>query len=488
MQSRFPRALVVLSLLPVLLLGGCDRGRREGPVRVSVMGSEKEIAAPLTHIGTRAGQVMLAATAQGLVGYDAAGDVIPGLAQRWIVVDDGRSYIFRLRRAKWPDGKRVDARDVRRLLLARIEREVTREPYGIMASVDEVLAMTGDVIEIRLIAPQPDFLLALAQPEMAIALPDGGTGPYRRTEEGREKGVFLLAPVEDADEGVTEPKAHERLVLRAERASRALARFTAGKADLVLGGTLAEFPFIALGEVPTRTVRFDPVQGLFGLALSPDTPMFADANVREALSMAIDRQAIISYFDLSRWRIAEQILPQQLNLPHPPTAPGWGAMSMEERRNLAIGVIARWQAQHGGEPVELSIALPPGPGMELLFLALKAQLQAIGIAARRVEAKGDLTLIDEVAPYDSVLWYLGRLGCARRVHCDKAAEDLLKQSVKETDMSARLFLLGQAEPLIQRHNGFVPLAMPVRWSLVASRLNGFKPSPRGARGLRGLVE
>jgi len=488
LPSRFPRAVLYLSLLPVLLAAGCDRGRRDGPVRVSVMGSEKEVEAPLAHIGTRAGQVVFAATAQGLVSYDAAGDVIPGLAQRWIVVDDGRSYIFRLRRAKWLNGKRVDARDVRRLLLARMEREVARDPYGIMASVDEVLAMTGDVIEIRLVAPQPDFLLAMAQPEMGVALPDGGTGPYRRTGESKEKGVLLLAPVEDADEGVTEPKAHERLVLRAERPSRALARFTGGKADLVLGGTLAEFPYIALGEVPPRTVRFDPVQGLFGLALSPDTPMFADANVREALSMAIDRQAIIGYFDMSRWKIAEQILPQQLNLPHPPTAPGWSAMSMEDRRNFAIGVIARWQAQHGGKPVELSIALSPGPGMSLLFLALKAQLQAIGITVRQVEKKGDLTLIDEVAPYDSVVWYLGRLSCARKVHCDKAAEDLLKQSVKATDMSARLFLLGQAEPLIQRHNGFIPLAMPVRWSLAASRLNGFQPSPRGDRSLRGLVE
>ena len=488
MPFRFPPLLLVLPVSCALLLSGCDEGRKNGPVRVSVFGGEEQLEKPLTHIDTAAGQLMFVATAQGLVSYDAGGEVIPGLAQRWIVVDDGLSYIFRLRRAKWVNGNRVDAREVRRLLLNRISREVERDPYGVMASVADVKAMTGDVIEIRLVAAQPDFLLAMAQPEMGIALPEGGTGPYHRTEEEAEKGVFLLAPVEDADEGLAEPKAHEKLVLRAERASRALVRFGEGGSDLVLGGTLAEFPYIALSEVPTKAVRFDPVQGLFGLSLSPRTPMFEDAHVREALSMAIDRRAIIAYFDMSRWKIAEQIIPQQLNLPHLPTAPSWSAMSMEDRRSFAAGVMTRWRAQHENKPIDLDIALPPGPGMRLLFLALRTQLQAIGVTAHLVEKDGDLTLIDEVAPYDSVAWYLGRLSCARKVHCDKAAEALLKQSSTATDMTERLLALGQAEPLIQQHNGFIPLAMPVRWSLVTSRLNGFAPSPRGDRSLRGLVE
>ena len=471
------------------MLAGCGDGRSSGPVRVSVIGSADQIKAPFGHITTRAGQLMAAATAQGLVSHDAAGNVIPGLAQRWIVVDDGLSYIFRLRRARWSDDRRVDARDVRRLLLARIDGAVSRDPYGVLAAITDVKAMTAEVIEIRLRSPQPDFLLALAQPQLGIALPAGGTGPYRRTRDAadREEGVYLLLPAEDNDEGGSQPRANERLVVRAERASRAMVRFGERASDLVIGGTIAEFPFIALSEVQPRSVRFDPVQGLFGLALSPRTPMFEDAAVREALSMAIDRQAIIAYFDMSRWKIAEQLLPQQLNLPHPPTAPGWASTAMEDRRSFAAGVIARWQAQRG-EQAELTVALPEGPGMGLLFVALKAQLQAVGVKLRRVAKGGDLNLIDEVAPYDSVAWYLGRVSCARKVHCDRKAEDLLKQSVAARDMTERLVLLGQAEPLIQQHHGFIPLAMPVRWSLATTRLSGFEPSSRADRSLRGLVE
>ncbi len=466
------------------MLGGCDDARRDEPVRVSVVGSGEELATPLTHIASRAGQLMFAATAQGLVSYDAAGDVVPGLAQRWIVVDDGSSYIFRLRRARWANGEKVDARDVRRLLLARLRREAERDPYGPMAAVSEVLAMTGDVIEIRLKAARPDFLLAMAQPAMGIALNDGGTGPYRRAEQKGE--AYLLKPVEE--EGDEEGgRGHDRRLLMAERASRAIVRFQYRGADLVLGGTLADLPYATLSEVGRRAIRFDPVQGLFGLALSPRTPMFDDPHVREALSMAIEREAIIAYFDMNRWKIADQILPQQFDLPRPTSKPGWSGMSLEDRRNFAAGVMTRWRAQHGDKPIELSLALPPGPGTRLLFLALKLQFAVIGVTLKQVEKDADLTLIDEVAPYDSASWYLGRLSCARKVHCSAEAEELLKQSADAATMTDRLVLLGQAEPLIQAHNGFIPLATPVRWSLATSRVNGFEPSPRGDHSLRGLI-
>ena len=45
-------------------------------------------------------RVLLQSTAQGLVRFDASGQIEPGLAERWIVIDNGMSYIFRLRDAR----------------------------------------------------------------------------------------------------------------------------------------------------------------------------------------------------------------------------------------------------------------------------------------------------------------------------------------------------------------------------------------------------
>lgn len=466
------------------LVTACGEGN-DGPVRVSVIGKAEQIATPLSHASTQAGAVSLAATARGLVTLDAKGDVIPGLAQRWIVVDGGSSYIFRLRRARWTDDDRVLAREVKTLLEQRLRAMRKIDPYGSLASVSQVLAMTDDVLEIRLATPRPNFLQALAQPQMAIARGKGGSGPYRKSRNG-ETDELLLTPEDAPGTADKPPERRDLRLLLAERASKAVVRFESGGTDLVLGGTLADLPYVTLAQVDGQSVRFDPVQGLFGLALSRTNSAFRDPHVREALSMAIEREAIVGYFNISRWKIADRILPQQFNLPHEPTSPAWTRMSIDARREQAIGTMTRWSAQHDGKPLTLTVALPAGPGMDLLFLSLRAQFLRIGVTLERANRNADLTLIDEVAPYDSVAWYLGRVSCARDVHCSDEAEELLKASLSAPP-EERLRLLGEAEPLIEAHGGFIPLATPVRWSLVSPLIDGFAPSPRGQHSLLPLT-
>ena len=89
------------AILAALLLAGCGPAR-DRIVEVAVIG---EAEAPFV-TGARlpvAAQLLRSATAEGLVGFDERGRVIPALADRWIVTDDGLSYIFRLRDGTWPD-------------------------------------------------------------------------------------------------------------------------------------------------------------------------------------------------------------------------------------------------------------------------------------------------------------------------------------------------------------------------------------------------
>src|SRR3546814_6601201 len=77
-----------------------------------------------------------------------------GLADRWTVTTDGRSYIFRLREAKWANGRKVTAEDVAEILrdyLAPASRHVLKDDFP---EVDTIKAMTDAVIEIRLSVPQ----------------------------------------------------------------------------------------------------------------------------------------------------------------------------------------------------------------------------------------------------------------------------------------------------------------------------------------------
>ncbi|WP_242129333.1 ABC transporter substrate-binding protein [Sphingobium sp. Sx8-8] len=472
--------------LASMMLAGCsDEG--SGPVTVSVIGTAADFARPLDNLPDPGSKLFLEATAQGLVAFDAGGEILPALAQRWIVEDDGRSYIFRLRRAVWPDGSRVTAKDVARLLTARIEALRRLDPDGPLDAIRDVVAMTGEVIEIRLAAPRPYVLQMLAQPQMAILSRDGGTGPYRGRAHGK---VLVLTPVERAtnESGDELPvPAWQTRILRAERAALAIVRFQQGRAALVLGGRFSDLPMLVPAGVDRDDVRIDPVQGLLGLAITGQGRLLDDDGVRRAINMAIDRSQLPAMFPVGGWATTEQIVPGQLDLPGPPAAPDWSGLAMEDRWAQGQAVMTRWRSDNGDPPV-LRVALPQGPGATMLFGLVRHDLGQIGLAVERVgmEQEAELRLVDEVAAYDSALWYLGRIGCARKVHCSAEAEAALQAASLASSLDERRARVAQAEALMQAHNGFIALGAPVRWSLVARRLTGFTASPRARHPLNHL--
>ncbi|HCB75061.1 MAG TPA: ABC transporter substrate-binding protein, partial [Sphingomonas bacterium] len=161
-------------LLMLAALAGCDRRPDDVPVVVSAIGFG------VPRLPMRPGDALplpaalfTASTAQGLVRFDASGQVEPGLAERWIVIDEGRSYIFRLADAEWANGDRVTAREV----VAGLKRAIAnpRNPLRPhLSAIDEVVEMTPLVIEVRLSRPRPDLLPLFAQPELVIPGPRGG--------------------------------------------------------------------------------------------------------------------------------------------------------------------------------------------------------------------------------------------------------------------------------------------------------------------------
>ncbi len=183
------------TVLLVAALAGCGLfGGGGGPVRIAAMGPLNAAASPLNGELSAPNAALLEMTAQGLVGYDADGQIDTGLAERWTVTGDGRSYIFRLREAKWSNGREVTADDVVSVLRAYLgtnSRNLLRDDFP---EIETVRAMTDQVIEIRLAVPQPNMLELLAQPSMTIVYKGMGWGPMRSRKAGR---ALLLTPAPD---------------------------------------------------------------------------------------------------------------------------------------------------------------------------------------------------------------------------------------------------------------------------------------------------
>ena len=457
-----------------LLASGC-REAETGPVVVSAIGPPPQLLNPNLNPLAPPSAFLTEGVAQGLVRFDSAGEIEPALAQSWIVSDDGLRYTFRIRRTHWSDGSRVTAEQVAERLKAAVSRASRNPLKPVLSAVDDVVPMTDQVLEISLHGPRPNFLQLLAQPELAILAGERGTGPYRALPAAR--GVVQMslgADPEDEEQEEDEPV--PSILLWGEDAARAVARFAAGEADLVLGGTLGDLPLARAAALPANRLVFDPAAGLFGLVfVRPDeeSPL-ADPAARRALAMAVDRDAIVTAMAVPVLQPRARLVPPIPDELPVTAAPDWAGAPMPMRREFAARTIAALE-----EPLRLRVAMPASPGYRLLFAHLRRDWRLIGVEAERVEpgAEADLRLIDEVAPAGLASWYLRHFTCEAGFVCDTAADQAMETARASPLLPERQAQLAIADQLLAGLTPYIALGSPVRWSLVAPRLTGVRPNP-----------
>lgn len=458
-----------------LMVGGCRQTEADA-LAVAVIGTGPLTLGEATEpAASEAQAVMRVNIAQGLVRFDGSGQVEPGLAERWTVSDDGLSYIFRLASGEWPDGRKIMARDVARLLTRQI-RASRGSPTGeALGAVRDVVAMTERVIEIRLLAQRPHLLELLAQPDFALIREGVGSGPFQPQPPAangtRPNAPLRLTRMRRGVDG--EVGEREEVTLRVLSASAAISAFSNGDLDLVLGGTVSDLPLATRASLPRGALRFDPASGLFGLVAARRDGPLAEIEVRRLLSEAIDRDALVAALGVPGLLPRATVLQAGLEGVGTPVQPPWLAQPLAERR-AALDQEAQRLFGSADRP-RLRVALPEGPGGDLLFARLAADWGAIGVAVERVApgAAADLKWIDAVAPSTSPAWFLRQFRCSQTPICVEEADTLLDSARAAPDVAQRGALLGQAAALIDEAALFIALAAPVRWSLVGDRADGY---------------
>ncbi|RYE03396.1 MAG: ABC transporter substrate-binding protein [Sphingomonadales bacterium] len=475
-------------LLPLLALalalaacGGGGQRKDDAPVAVSAIGGPIQAGDPNRATLATPARVLLGATAQGLVRFDAAGQIEPGLAERWIVIDDGRSFIFRLREAQWSDGDPVTSAQVVKALRRAIAPDSRNALSPFLAVIDEIVEMTPQVIEVRLKRPRPDLLQLFAQPELAVVREGKGSGPFRIARSDARGMLLRPAPDPEApdEEG---PAPEETILLRGERAANALSRFKDGQSDLILGGTFADWPVVTAAGIAPANIRMDSALGLFGLAVTRRDGFLAEPGGRAAVAMAIDRKALTQALNPD-WAPVETLLPAQIDSAAPPAQPAWTALTLEARRASARASVAAWRREHGAAPV-LRVALPAGPGSTIVWAYVAEAIRAIGADTVRVGAgdDADLRLVDAVAPYDSGRWFVAN-ACAP---CSEEAAVLVEAGRDAPDLPTRARRIAEADAALTADGAFIPIAQPLRWSIVALRLRAWQGNSRAWHPLNHL--
>ena len=500
-MPRFPKIAAAATAATVAAalvagLGGC-RGKGDGPLDVVVLGTPRSVFETGPRLSP-AGQLVRSATTEGLVGFDELGRVVPALADRWIVTDDGQSYIFRLRDGTWPDGTALTGESARAALRQALDAVEGTSLALDLANIDDIRAMAGRVVEIRLAQPVPDFLQLLAQPELGLVRAGKGGGPMTLKQSGM---IALLTPIAPEKRGMPARDdwagSIRTLRLRALPAAAAVDLFDRGDVDVVLGGRIEQFPRTTMASLSRGTIRIDPALGLFGLFVARPQGVLASAENREAVAMAIDRDALITAFGVGGWTPSTRILPPAI-APTPAPASGtaaatgaerWANLNIAARRAQAAARIARYRAAHG-KIAQISVDLPAGPGRDVLFARLRDDLATIGLelVLARDGASADLRLFDVVARYPSAVWFFNQLSCTTQHGlCSAAADTLVASAAAEPDPARRAALIAQAEDSLIAANLFIPFGAPVRWSLVRAAVTGFAANPWGFHPLLPLA-
>ena len=257
-------------------------------------------------------------------------------------------------------------------------------------------------------------------------------------------------------------------------AGPAIAAFRSNALDLVLGGTINDLPLALRATLPRGALRFDPATGLFGLVPARRDGPLAVPEVRRLLGEAIDRDALIAALGVPGLAPRATVLQAGLEGVADPVQPAWLAEPIAARR-AALEREAQRLFGAADRP-RLRVALPEGPGGDLLFARLSADWRVLGITVDRASpgAAADLKWIDAVAPSTSPAWFLRQFRCAATPVCVEEADVLLDSARAAPDAAQRGALLGQAAALIDEANLFIALAAPVRWSLVGDRATGYQ--------------
>jgi len=464
------RCAAVLILAGLVVGASACRPQPEGAVKVVIIGAEPKLVDPALGPLSFSDETLVENVAQGLVRFDAAGNIVPGLAERWNMSDDGLSYIFRIASTDWPDGRKITAEQVAKLLKRQIASRSRNSLKDAVGAVDDIVAMTDRVIEIRLAAPRPNLLSLLAQPQFAIMRNGQGTGPFTAVSSGVQGQLRLSRAIASPDEESAE---RQELLLAAGTAAAAVKAFAAAQSDLVLGGTFANLRLAQRANLPRNSLRFDPASGLFGLVPVRSGGPLDKPEIRSLLSEAIDRDTFIAALGVPGLAARATLLEPNLDGVGGTVAPPWFGIPYADRLPGLRAEANRLFPET--EKPTIRVALPQGPGADLLFQLLVRDWGALGLTVDRATSPqaADFALIDEVAPSASPAWFVRRFRCGVAPVCDSDADELMDTARQTPIPGQRYALLTQAAARIDDAELFLAIAAPVRWSLVSRRIQGF---------------
>ncbi len=468
---------------------------------------------------------------EGLMTEDINAQPILGQAESFTISEDGLVYTFTIRDdAMWSDGTPVTAGDFefafKRLLDPEMAADYAYLQYPILNAeavnagempLDDlgIRVIDDKTIEFTLEAPAPFFLDALthytAYPVPVHVVEEFGD-EWIRMENIVSNGPYL--PVEwipnsyirsvksETYYDAANVQIDEVIYYSMDDIAAALQRYRAGDFDI-----LTDFPtdqLALLEEQHPGEAHVAPFLGVYYYVLNQTMPELQDPNVREALSMAINRE-IIGPDILGTGEIAAYgwVPPGTANYNFGEYRPEWADLPYGEKVEMAREMMEA-AGYSEDNPLSLQLRYNTNDNHQRIAVAISAMWEQIHVeielfnsevavhydALQNVDYQGvgragwlmdynDAINMLELLRSD-IIYNYGRYN-------NPDFDALLRESATITDVAARAEVLRQAEELAMSETAVLPIYYYVSKNVVAPHVEGFVDNAKDIHRTRWLT-
>jgi oligopeptide transport system substrate-binding protein len=455
---------------------------------------------------------------EGLVAEDARGGIVPGMAERWERSPDGLTWTFHLRaNLRWSNGQVLGANQIVagfRRAFAPATAAPFAQHFGAVLNAEKVTAGELPPAQLGINAPDPHtvqirltrsaaleqlLLLPVAYPVYLPAVAQFGA---QHTRPGHlvSNGAYVLQSwsPQSAVRLVRNPHFRERAAIAnvdylvTEDAASELQRFQAG--GLHITETLPPQPLPQLRQRFGSQLRISPYLGAMWLGLNlQQAPLKGNRALREALSLAVDRDKLTRYITGLGEIPAYGVVPPGVADYQPAQLP-WAGVAQASREALA-----RQRYREAGyssvHPLQIELRYNTSTPHRRLNLAVAAMWRDVlgaQVMLRNEEWKVFVgnrkqRVITQafrggwIADVNDARNFLANFETGSLTNWsgleDSAFDSLLRRADAAATPALRAQALHQAEARILMQQAVVPIYFYTSKHLVRPEVQGFEPNP-----------
>ncbi len=453
---------------------------------------------------------------EGLVTEDPKDNPIPGQAASWTISPDQKVYTFKLRDGiKWSDGHPVTAQDFvfafQRLMDPKTAAQYAYLQYTIKNAEKinkgeikdltqlGVKAIDDKTLEITLENPTPYFLNALmhytayplpkhvveAKGDQWVKIENIVTnGPYKPVEW--VPGSHVSNVKNDQYYDAKDVKIDKVNFYTLEDQAAALKRFRAGEFDIVTSFPADQYEWLQK-NLPGQA-HVVPFLGTYYYVLNATKPPFNDKRVRQALSMAVNREVIgPKILGTGELPMYSWVPPGTANYGEPAYV-SWKDEPYKQKVEEAKKLLK--EAGFGSDhPLKAQLRYNTNDNHKRIAVAIAAMWKPLGVDVElyNTETKvhydgmkrGEVEIgrAGWLADYNDPINFLSLLSTGVDMNYGRWSnpkyDALITQGNEQTDLKKRAEIYKQAEQVALDDSAAIPIYYYVSQNIVAPKVQGF---------------